>query len=160
MQFNPMLLVLLIIIGSFCFVVTIVSFVYAFSEYESFGILLGCMFGFLTIVCVVLIAVMVSEASSEQHTEYDSIISKLEQNPFDQEGIKEAIIYNSKVEQAEKFDKLNVENDYEEYINEPIIDVNALQMEYIEEHFGLGNIVDGLSESDKERLWEEYMAQK
>lgn len=80
--------------------------------------------------------------------EYETITNKLEANPFDEEALIKAIEYNLKVEGAEQFDSYNLENKYEDYINEPYININELQIEYIDEHYGLENILEKYKEEN------------
>lgn len=82
--------------------------------------------------------------------EYDIIVDQLEVNPFDQDALKDAIIYNSKIELAEELDKLpEVKNDYENYLNETLIDYKTMQVEYINENYDLKNILESyLSDAD------------
>lgn len=74
--------------------------------------------------------------------EYIEIIDRLESNPFDKETLHDAIVYNNKIELAKKLDDLGGENEYDQYLNEPIVDFDTYQIEYIEENFGFDSIIE------------------
>lgn len=115
---------------------------------------------FLVIGIVILAAgicgLIDASSNNPKKDEYTYITERLEINPFDESVIKEAVIYNSKIDMADKLDGLS-DNEYEEYINEPKIDVEAIQIRYIDENYGLDKIlaVDDYREKLKKAI-EDY----
>lgn len=85
--------------------------------------------------------------------EYESITDRLETNPFDKEAIHDAILYNHKVAAAKELDDLGSKNEYEDYINEPEIDFDKYQINYIDENFDLKELMEKLENKKEQCQW-------
>lgn len=100
------------------------------------------------IVALILIAFLIflgtslRRAIEKNPSESEIIETKLEANPFDEEALQQAIEYNAKVWKAKEHESYGVESDNEQYLTEDYIDIDKYQIEYIDEHFGLENIME------------------
>lgn len=143
----------LITIGiiTIAFAIIVLSFgVYMFTEYEfCTGLLAIGLSVLLMFVGILSIVIFVEGARDTETDEYTSITEKLEANPFDEDVIKDAIEYNLKVNGAKEYDSYNLENSYEDYLNEPLIDINKFQVEYIDERYGLEDILESYLGKEK-----------
>lgn len=104
-----------------------------------FGGLCTC---FMIICFIIAIMIGTGNVNTEDNTlsDFTRITEKLEKNPFDKDAIHEAVVYNGKVEVENQLDLHDAGSEYEGYLNEPLIDIEQYQVQYIKENLSDENI--------------------